>query len=191
MSDTFVGQILLFPFNFPPNGFAFCRGQLIPISQNTALFALLGTTYGGNGQTNFGLPNLQGRVPLGFGQGPGLTDYQQGQTGGSDTIALTTPQIPQHSHAMTAGSVLPSLMACRSGAGNQLTPVGNLLATESTGVTATYGAAPNAPMRTGNIAFSGTASALPAGGGQGHENRQPFLALNYCIALVGVFPPLP
>jgi microcystin-dependent protein len=191
MVNPFVGEILFFPFNFAPIGFAFCRGQLLPIAQNTALFSLLGTTYGGNGTTNFALPNLQGRVPIGFGQGPGLTNHDQGETGGSETIALTTAQMPLHTHAISASSVMPT-MACRNGAGNQQTPVDNVPAAESAGVTAMYSSGPaEALMRTGNIAFSGTASAPPAGGGQGHENRQPYLAMNYCIALQGVFPARP
>ena len=185
--DPFVGQILFFPFNFPPKGYAFCAGQLLPLSQNTALFSLLGTTYGGDGKTNFALPNLQGKVPLGFGQGPGLTDYYQGQVGGSETIALTTAQLPAHSHAVSANL---ATVACKNGPGNQQTPEANVPATESAGVTATYStAAPDDVMRAGNIALSGTATATANTGGQPHENRQPFLTINYCIALQGVFPP--
>jgi microcystin-dependent protein len=191
MSDTFVGQILLLPFNFPPKGFAFCQGQLLPISQNTALFSLLGTIYGGDGRVTFALPNLQGRVPMGFGQGPGLTDRQQGEVGGADALPLTTAQMPAHSHALTTTSVVPSVQ-CWSGAGDQATPESNVPATESTGVTATYSSLPsNASMRTGNIALSGTATATAAGGGLPHDNRQPYLSLNYCIALQGVFPQRP
>jgi len=191
MLNPFVGEILLFPFNFPPRGFAFCQGQLLPIAQNTALFSLLGTIYGGNGTTHFALPNLQGRIPVGFGQGSGLTNHDQGETGGSETIALTTAQMPLHTHAISASSVMPTT-ACRNDAGNQQTAVNNVPAAESAGVTATYGSGPaGALMRTGNIAFSGTASAPPAGGDQAHENRQPYLAMNYCIALQGVFPARP
>jgi microcystin-dependent protein len=185
LDDVFVGQIKLFPFNFPPIGFAFCQGQLLPISQNTALFSLLGTTYGGNGTSTFALPNLQGAVPLGFGQGPGLSLRTQGMTGGSETITLTTPEMPRHTHALTALSV-----ACHNGKGNERTPVGNLLATESAGVTATYASAsPSATMRAGSIAASGNATVASAGSGNSHENRQPYLAMNYCIALQGIFPP--
>jgi microcystin-dependent protein len=192
MLNPFVGEILLFPFHFPPKNFAFCRGQILLISQNTALFSLLGTAYGGNGQTTFALPNLQGRVPMGVGQGPGLTDRPSlGEAGGSETIALTTAQMPAHTHTMSASSVMPTI-ACRNGAGNQQTPVDHVPAAESAGVTAMHSSAPgDALMRTGNIAFSGTASAAPAGGDQGHENRQPYLGLSYCIALAGVFPPRP
>jgi len=125
MLNPFVGEILLFPFNFPPRGFAFCQGQLLPIAQNTALFSLLGTIYGGNGTTHFALPNLQGRIPVGFGQGSGLTNHDQGETGGSETIALTTAQMPLHTHAISASSVMPTT-ACRNDAGNQQTAVNNV-----------------------------------------------------------------
>ncbi|MEO6238347.1 MAG: tail fiber protein [Vicinamibacterales bacterium] len=185
--DPFVGQILWLPFTFPPRGYAFCQGQLLPISQNTALFSLLGTTYGGNGQTTFALPNLQGAAPVGFGQGPGLSDYVQGETGGSETVALSLAQMPSHTHPVgaAAGSI-----ACKNGRGNQQTPAGNVPAIESTGVTATYGSAPTAAtMQAGSVALGGTAAAAVSGAGQGHENMQPYLTLNYCIALQGVFPP--
>jgi microcystin-dependent protein len=183
MIDVFVGEILFFPFNFPPVGYAFCQGQLLSISQNTALFSLLGTTYGGDGKTNFALPNLQAKVPMGFGQGPGLSDRFQGETGGAATITLSPAQMPQHTHAMRP------TVACRSGAGNQQTPVNNVPATESVGVTALFSnATPNSTMRAGNIVFTGTPTAASAGGGQPHENRQPYLTINYCIALQGVFP---
>ena len=183
-NDVFVGQILLVPFNFAPLGFAFCQGQLLNIAQHTALFSLLGTMYGGDGKTTFALPNLQARVPMGFGQGPGLTDREQGTIGGSETITLSSAQMPQHTHAMRP------VVACRNGAGNQQTPVNNVPATESVGVTALFSnAPPNNTMRAGNIVFTGTPTAASAGGGQPHENRQPYLALNYCIALQGVFPP--
>jgi microcystin-dependent protein len=185
MLNPFVGEILLFPFNFPPNGFAFCRGQLLLITQNLALFSLIGTTYGGNGTTHFALPNLQGRVPMGFGQGPGLTDHPfLGETGGSETIPLTIAQMPMHTHGT---SVLNETAACRNGTGDSQTPVSSVPATESTGVTATYSSAlPNATMRPGNIAVSGTMA--PVGADLPHENRQPHLAMSYCIALQGIFP---
>ena len=140
--NPFVGEILLLPFNFPPHGFAFCHGQLLQIAQNTALFLLIGTMYGGDGQTTFALPNLQARVPMGFGQGAGLTDRQQGTIGGSETITLSSAQMPQHTHAMRP------TVACRNGAGNQQTPVNNVPATESVGVTALFSnAPPNNTMR--------------------------------------------
>jgi microcystin-dependent protein len=192
MSDQFVAEIRLFPCNFAPKGWAFCNGQLMLISQNTALFSLLGTTYGGDGRSNFALPNLQGRVPIGFGQGPGLTLRSLGELGGADTVALDAGSMPQHTHAI--GVALTA--NARNAPGNQQSPVGNVPAIEAAGVTATYSnAGPNADMRANAITFGGTATAQPAGGaGQSgaanpHENRQPYLALNYCIALQGVFPP--
>src|SRR5215831_16990317 len=102
MSEPFVAQIQIFAFNFAPRGWAFCAGQILSISQNTALFSLLGTTYGGNGQTTFGLPDLRGRVPLSPGQGPGLSNYSLGQVGGAENVTLTTTQMPQHTHAPQA-----------------------------------------------------------------------------------------
>jgi microcystin-dependent protein len=186
-TDVFLGQIVLLPFNFAPVGFALCQGQILPISQNTALFALLGTQYGGDGKTTFALPNLQGRVALGFGQGPGLTERAQGTTGGTEAIALTVDTMSRHSHALPATSV-----ACRDGAGDSQTPVGNVPATESTGVTATYASSPaNASMRAGSIAASGSATVAPSGSGVPHENRQPYLVMNFCIALQGIFPQRP
>ena len=180
----FVGQILWFPFDFAPVGYALCQGQLLPINQNTALFSLLGTTYGGNGVSNFALPNLQARVALGFGQGPGLTSYSQGQTGGSETVTLLTS-----THALSA---VPgaSTVACKNGPGDQPAAAGNVPAIESTGVTATYSsAAPDSTMAAGSVALSGTGSATAAGGSAPHTNLQPHLTINYCIALQGIFPP--
>jgi microcystin-dependent protein len=190
VSDVFVGQILLLPFNFPPKNFALCAGQLLPISQNTALFSLLGTMYGGNGTSNFALPNLQGKVPLGFGQGPGLSSYDQGQTGGSDAVTLVVGQLPVHSHPVDV-SALTSTAKCSTGAANQSTPVGNVAAVEPLAGDATYSAvAPDANMRSGAIALSGM-SAANTGGGLPHNNLQPYLTMNYCIALAGIFPSRP
>lgn len=191
MSDQFVAEIRWFPFNFPPKGWAFCAGQLLPINQNTALFSLLGTIYGGDGRTNFALPNLQGRVPIGFGQGPGLTNRDQGEIGGADTVTVDATTMPQHTHGISATVAAKATAA----AGNQQSPALNVPAVEAAGVTATYSnAGPTADMRANSIAFGGTATPQPAGGaGQGgaanaHENRQPYLTLNYCIALQGVYP---
>ena len=184
--EPFVGQILLFPFNFAPRGFAFCHGQLLPISQNTALFSLLGTFYGGDGRSNFALPDLRGRAPVGFGQGQGLSNYEQGSRGGSETIALLTSELPAHIHATT--NALTATARARNGPANQRTPVGNVPAIEAMGVTATYSdAVPDANMKLGAIALSGATAS--AGSSQPHDNLQPYLTLNYCIALQGVFPP--
>ncbi len=172
MADPFVAEIRIFPFNFAPNGWAFCDGQLLPLSQNTALFSLLGTTYGGNGKSNFALPNLQGRVPMFWGQGPGLSLRDIGESGGSETVTLLESEIPSHSH---------TLMASSSPASSR-TPGGNALARS----------------RGGNVYQTNTSQNLvsmapetvnAAGGDQPHNNMQPYLAFNFCIALQGVFPP--
>ncbi len=173
MSNPFVAEIRIVPFNFAPAGWAFCDGQILPLSQNTALFSLLGTNYGGNGKSNFALPNLQGSAPLQQGQGPGLSQYFLGETGGSQTVTLLTSEIPAHTHqarAATGGTLSP-------------TPNNNIWAT--LGATRTppplYSDTQNAQM--GFTALSVT------GGSQPHNNMPPFLALNFIIALQGVFPP--
>jgi microcystin-dependent protein len=166
-TNPFIGQLIAVAFNFPPKGWAFCNGQLLAISQNQALFSLLGTTYGGNGQTTFALPNLQGRVALGAGQGSGLQNYNQGQSSGEETHTLTIAETPTHQHTVTASAVAGSLPVAAA----------NLL-----GNAAMYIASPPDPA-------AGTDNLLgPVGGSQPHENRQPFLVLNWCIALVGIFP---
>ncbi len=171
MAEPFIGQIIMFGGNFAPVGYALCNGQLLPISQNTALFSLLGTTYGGNGTTTFALPNLQGRVPIHMGQGPGPSPYYLGQEGGSETVTLTVPQIPSHNHP--AG--------CQSGDANSQSPAGNIPAKEVAGATAVYSTSqPNATMAAGAIGLTG--------GNQPHENLPPFLTLNFCIALQGIYP---
>jgi microcystin-dependent protein len=186
--DVFVGEILLFPFNFPPRGFAFCQGQLLAISQNTALFSLLGTTYGGDGKTNFALPDLRGRVPIDYGQGPGLSDYGIGGTGGVETVALSLSQLPAHAHTLT--NTLTATARGTSAAGNQRSPAGAIFAADASGVTAVYSnAAPDA--NGGAVVLAGSATAANSGSGLPHENRQPYLTLNYCIALQGVFPSRP
>ena len=188
MSDQFVGEIRLFPFNFAPVGWAMCRGQLLPIQQNTALFSLLGTMYGGNGTTNFALPDLQGRVSISFGQAPGLTLRNQGEVGGEETVALTASTMPAHGHVLAAGGTIRG----KNAAGDSQSPVGRVPAAESSGLTATYSnAVPDASMKAGGVVFGGQATAASVGSGAAHENRQPHLALNFCIALVGVFPSRP
>ena len=172
--DPFVAEIRIFPFNFAPKGWAFCDGQILPLSQNTALFSLLGTTYGGDGKSNFALPNMQGNAPMHPGQGPGLSLHDLGETGGSDTVSLLESEIPSHSHAMMASSdsadnFVPAaaiMLAKPLGRGN------NLFATTAT------------PL----VAMNDNALA-PAGGDQPHNNLQPYLTLNFCIALQGVYPP--
>jgi microcystin-dependent protein len=184
--EPYLSEIALFPFNFAPKGWAMCNGQFLPINQNQALFSLLGTTYGGNGQTTFALPDLRGRVPLGFGQGPAATTYQLGEIGGSEAVTLGVPHLPAHAHAIDANA-LTATARCGSGQADQRSPSGGVPATEAAGVTATYSnSSPDANMRAGSVAVGTTSSAT--GGGQPHSNQQPYLALTYCIALQGVFP---
>jgi microcystin-dependent protein len=175
MSDQFLGQISIFGFNFAPVGFAPCNGQLLPISQNQALFALLGTTYGGNGTTNFQLPNLQGQAPLHFGQGPGLSPYNLGQAGGQESHTLTVNEIPAHRHA-------PNYTATA----DQASPVSTLWAPDPNG-NVTFATAPSEVMANDPANAANNAIGL-AGGGQSHENRAPYLVINFCIALLGIFP---
>ena len=170
MADPFVAEIRIFPFNFAPKGWAWCDGQLLPLSQNTALFSLLGTTYGGNGKSNFALPDLQGRAPMHPGQGPGLSLHDLGETGGSETVSLLESEIPSHNHILR-GSI--------DDADLRIPTPGRTLAKSSTNMYAPN--APNAPM-------AGEALA-PAGGDQPHNNMMPYLTFYFNIALQGVFPP--
>ncbi|MBX2928164.1 MAG: phage tail protein [Saprospiraceae bacterium] len=169
MADPFVAEIRIFPFNFAPTGWALCNGQLLPLSQNTALFSLLGTTYGGNGKSNFALPDLQGRSPMHPGQGPGLSLRDLGETGGSETVTLLSSEIPAHAH--TFNGVNDS--------GLQSTPGGAVTARANI-----YKTAP-AP----NLVDMSVNMIAPTGGNQPHNNLQPYLTLNFCIALQGVYPP--
>ena len=169
MSDRYTGQISIFPFQFAPKAFAKCDGQLLPIVQNQALFALLGTTYGGNGQTTFALPNLRGRVGIGQGQGPGLSPHNMGETAGEAAHVLTNNELPEHNHIAHFASDSSQMSAkAHYWAGD---PVGNVTFASTTD----------------NTTLSGTAIAT-AGGNQPHENRQPFLVLNFCICLQAIFP---
>src|SRR5207249_290592 len=156
MANPFVAEIRIFGFNFAPTGWAQCNGQILPISQNTALFSLLGTFYGGNGQSTFALPNLQGRVAIHQGQGPGLTDRVLGEQDGSESIQLVTNEMPSHTHAMTIS--LSGTPRCRNAAGNSTTPVGTVPAIEAAGVTAVYSdAPPDTTMRAESIPLGGNA----------------------------------
>ena len=174
MADPFVAEIRIFPFNFAPTGWAFCDGQLLPLSQNTALFSLLGITYGGDGKSNFALPDLQGRAPMHPGQGPGLSDHVLGESAGSETVTLLESQIPIHGHGLRA-AVPPGTL-------NAGSPT-RALARSSGGTVYQTSSAALVPMSLQALA--------PAGGGQPHNNMQPYLTLNFCIALQGVFPPRP
>lgn len=168
--DPFVAEIRIFPFNFAPKGWAFCDGQLLPLSQNTALFSLLGTTYGGNGKSNFALPNLQGCAPMHPGQGPGLSLHDLGETGGSETVTLLQSEIPSHSHALNA-SQADSFSRI---------PAGDLPATG-------LGIGLYAPA--GSLTPMSPNALSPAGGSVPHNNMMPYLTCYFCIALQGVFPP--
>lgn len=168
--EPFIGQIQLFGFGWAPRGWAVCNGQLLAINTNTALFSLLGTTYGGNGQTTFGLPDLRGRVPLGLGQGPGLGNYDLGQAAGTETVTLTAAQMPVHNHPMGG-----------SGTASSKSPAN--LAPAFTSAAASYGAPDGTPM---SGTFCGN-----QGGSQPHDNRQPYLTMCYCIATEGIYPSRP
>jgi len=166
MSQPFIGQIQQFGFIFAPLGWAFCNGQLMSIAQNTALFSLLGTMYGGDGVTTFALPDMRGRVSLHFGQGPGLSNYVQGETGGTETVTLQGIQMPMHNHTLNAST----------GQKLVIVPGGNNL-----GAGTIYtNAALDSVLTPGTIGQTG--------GSQPHENRQPFLIINWCIALQGIYP---
>jgi len=165
----FIGEIRYVSFNFAPQGWALCNGQLLSISQNSALFNLIGTTYGGDGKTTFALPDMRGRVPVATGQGVNLTDRIIGSTGGQESVALTGPQMPKHRHALKAVS----------GAGNSKAPSGNALANSST-VAIYSNQAPDVTLQ--------AASMTSQGSGQPHENMQPFLAVTCIIALQGIYP---
>jgi microcystin-dependent protein len=172
MSNPFVAEIRIFPFNFAPTGWAFCNGQLMPISQNTALFSLLGTTYGGDGKSTFALPNMQDNAPMFWGQGAGLSLYDLGQTGGAETVSLLQTEMPVHAHqasgAAGSGPTSPAGNTWGTGAGRTPPP--------------TYvNGSPDVTMAPMTVAISG--------GNLPHNNMQPYLTLNFCIAMQGVYPP--
>jgi microcystin-dependent protein len=167
--DPFIGQIIMFAGNFAPQGWALCDGQLLSIAQNTALFSIVGTTYGGNGQTTFALPDLRGRVPVHPGQGPGLSGYTLGQQAGSETVTLNVTQIPGHAHTFTPG--------CSTDPPNASSPAGAVPAPLDTQMFSTEA---NAGMKPGNSST--------VGGSQPHDNLQPLVCVNFIIALQGIFP---
>lgn len=172
MSDQFVAEIRIFPFNFAPTGWAFCNGQLLPISQNTALFSLLGTTYGGDGKSTFALPDMQGNAPMQPGQGQGLSLRDLGEMSGVESITLLVSEIPVHTHTLQAVGEN----------GDNLVP-NNLVALANS-----IGGSMYTTASTGTMAFQ---ALPPAGGSLPHNNMQPYLTLNFCIALQGIFPQRP
>jgi microcystin-dependent protein len=171
--DPFVAEIRIFPFNFAPKGWAFCDGQLMAISQNTALFSLLGTTYGGDGKSTFALPDMQGNAPMHPGQGPGLSQHFLGEANGSDTVTLLESEMPSHTHTMMAQSQ-PAQLAAPG--------------TDRTFARSSGGFAYKAPPYNQVVPFNSNMIGV-AGGSLPHNNRQPYLTLSFCIALQGVFPP--
>jgi microcystin-dependent protein len=172
MANPYLAEIKMFGGNFAPQGFAFCNGQILSIQQNTALFSLLGTTYGGNGTTTFALPDLRGRVPLHWGQGPGLSSYVIGEIAGTESVTLLSTQIPQHNHALNVSNA----------PGTDGVPANNMVLAASTARDKVYStSAPNATL-------SPTTAIGMTGGSQPHSNIQPFLAVSLIIALQGIFP---
>lgn len=171
MADPFVAEIRIFPFNFAPRGWAWCDGQLLPLSQNTALFSLLGTTYGGNGQSNFALPDLQGRAPMHPGQRPGLSLHDLGETGGSETVSLLESEIPSHSHQTRAANEESNSNSPSVNTTFAVSAKANVYAPQN----------PNVAMSPNTLA--------PSGGNQPHNNMMPYLTFYFNIALQGVFPP--
>lgn len=171
MADPFVAEIRIFPFNFAPKGWAWCNGQLLPLSQNTALFSLLGTIYGGDGKSNFALPDLMGRAPMHPGQGPGPSLHDLGEMGGSETVALLESEIPAHSHALRAATQDNADV-------KQVNPMASFAP-----------AIGGTPYQNSAGVFLADQALTPAGGDQPHNNMQPYLTFYFCIALQGVFPP--
>jgi microcystin-dependent protein len=172
MADPFVAEIRIFPFNFAPKGWAWCDGQLLPLSQNTALFSLLGTTYGGDGKSNFALPDLQGRAAMHPNQGPGLSNHFLGEAAGSETVTLLQSEMPAHAHQLRGNSSV----------GDNPAPGGNSFARPAS--TQVYQSTTNT-----NLVAMAPEALPPAGGDQPHNNLQPYLTLYFNIALQGVFPP--
>jgi microcystin-dependent protein len=181
--DPFLAQLMYVPYNFPPFGWAQCDGQLLPISQNTALFSLLGVNYGGNGTTNFNLPDMRGRLPVSYGQGPGLSNYNIGQSGGSTTVTLLTQNLPSHNHGLS--NIKTGQVSANSAAASSAVPAAHALA--NTGRNFAYNAASPDVALGGSVTLSGTSGAT--GSGTPVSIMPPYLTLNCIIALQGVFPP--
>lgn len=184
--DSFVGEIRVFGFNWAPESWAMCNGQIASIAQYTALFAIIGTRYGGDGKTTFGLPNMQGYAPIGAGSGPGLTPRGIKPPVGEETVLLRDTQIPSHDHTMTmklTSSAYTSMTAAPTASQSWLSRV-----VRPTSATAGTSVLEFAPPPAGNMTPLNDMALSAAGGGQGHENRQPYLSMNFCISLAGIFP---
>lgn len=187
-SEPLLGSMCVFAGNFAPRGYAMTQGQLLPISQNTALFSLLGTTYGGDGRTTFALPDTRGRSLIGYGHGPGLSNFLLGQKGGVETVTLSAAQMPSHIHAASTTVDAVATVNANS-SGNTDNPSGNVWARK--GRDNIYSdQAPDVTMNAGavTVTASGTTTVNNTGGSQGHENRSPYIAMNWIIALQGIFP---
>jgi microcystin-dependent protein len=169
MSEPFIGEVRIFGFNFAPRGFALCQGQILPISQNQALFSILGTTYGGDGRSTFGLPDLRGRAPIHFGQGPGLSSRNLGQKGGAENHTIAATEMPAHSH---------TLMGTHS----------NATADHAEGAFPAISESPAYKAASASASMSGAALSTATGGNQQHSNMQPYVVINFSIALTGLFP---
>ena len=191
MSDPFIGQISMFAGNFAPRGWAFCNGQLLSVSQHTALFSILGTTYGGNGQTTFALPNLQGRVPVHIGQSPDTSNYMLGEAGGVESVTLTISQMPAHSHLVTeTGSGSLQVAGIGSNASTTPSPTNNILGASAAGGSpsaAIWSDELNDPVSLANPINANFIAQL-AGGSQPFSIRNPYLGMNFIIALEGLYP---
>jgi microcystin-dependent protein len=181
MSEPFLGQVEVFSFGFPPKGWTTCSGQLLPINQNQALFSLLGTNYGGNGTTNFGLPDLRSRVPVGQGQGTGLSPYTLGQQGGAEAHTLNLTEMAAHNHNLMVNSTTAA-------SNNANVPSTSVVLGQTAGVPAQGALFPLLLYASGAGSTLDTHSIGATGGSQAHENRMPFLTLSFCIALQGIFP---
>jgi len=171
MSDPFLAEIRILPYTFPPKGWARCDGRLLPIAQNTALFSLLGTNYGGDGRSTFALPNLDGRMAIGQGAGPGLTPRELGESGGEPAVALSAAEMPGHTHPAAASA----------NDGGDRSPAGNLFANDAGGV--------NSYAAGAGLTALAPAAVGPVGGSAPHNNLQPYLVVGFCIALQGIYPP--
>lgn len=180
-AEPFIGQLALYGMDWCPRGWTEANGQLLAISENTALFALIGTTYGGDGQTTFALPDLRGRAPISNGQGPGLSLYSTGERVGNETVTLNTTQMPAHSHTITSAGQLNA----SDGAVNSATAADAALANQSNSHYSSRGTL-DETMENGSVTVSSTAS--DTGGNQSHETRGPRLAMQWCIAMQGIFP---